>query len=650
MNRKILLSVLIGIAMLQYIGLTNVFANETNYNEPILLDSVVVTGTRTEHLVEDVPSTMELVTSEDIKRMNAKTPLDVLEQTFNIETTGVHGGGVSLRGMNSDHTLVLVNGRRPAGAGGIGEVNGQILRTINAANIERIEILRGPAGALYGANALAGVINIITKRSEEKEITVGTSVGNYGVNTYGSIDFGKMGKDDAWDALVSAQFDRLFAVNQDSEFEKSGGWTESPDGFNGSFSFDIGYKFNLNHELRLQSDISHDDYTKENFVIDYAMGGPNPYESTYTEDYTERTRYSSTLIYSGNVGDHLYSISGQFSEMRDKNPEDNTGRHNYTDVFTEYGFDAQDTWLINDYNTLTVGGEIIHSKIDAKNVSDTDSQTRYAVYAQNEMSLFDDKFLIIPAVRYDYYDTFGNSLTPSIGLVWEFIENHRFKANYGLGFRAPGLLDLYGTQSRGFGDLRPNPDLDPEKSKSFEFRYEGSYKNLSGSIGYFHTDIEDYLDQVFYDSNGNVTTGRPDYAMLQNVDDVTIQGVELDLQLEFLTHFTAKFQYAYTDSMNETKDVRLRDSAKNTYTGELLFDYEPWDFYASVWARYYDQFYTFQDKNIDFYRVNLSMGKTWKDKYTVSLNVNNLFYSNQDYENETYLLPTEVSVGFEMKF
>ncbi len=601
----------------------------------ITLTPVVVTGTRTEELVTDVPATMEVFTQEDIKKVNAKNPRDILERAFNIEVNGVHGGGLSLRGMHDDHVAILVDGRRPAGAGTPGEINGQIMRTLNAANIERVEIVRGPAGALYGSNAIAGVINIITKKSAEREVTIGMTGGNYGTNNYASIDFGKIGK---WDAILSGQFANFYGAQRD--MYATNGWEKPNTGFNVNANANIGYSFNDNHELRLFADISDEYNHKESYGFDPMMGG------TRTKNYVDRLRYSTALVYSGSVDDHSYKFTGSFSQTRDKNREQNTGHSNYTNVYTSYAFEAQDTWFINDYNTLTVGIEVKTDSIDSKSITGTNNQTRFAIYAQNEISLFDDTLRIIPAARFDSYDTYGSSFTPSIGLVWEFIEGHRIKANYGFGFRAPELMDLYGEQQLGFGTALPNPDLKPERSQSFDIRYEGRYKNISGSIGYFQTEIQDYMDFEFIRLPG---PGGPGEAIKNNISKARIRGVEADLSVHFLEHFTATIQYAHNDAMNLTDDKRLINSAKNTYSLSLDYNYKPWDLKASIWGKFYDDFYTFEDKTIDFHKVGFSLSKTWEEKYTLSFNINNILSSYQNAGNETYLSPVEWSLGFEMK-
>ena len=132
----------------------------------VLLNEVVITGTGTEHYLKDAPVQTEVITSKALEQYQARSIDDLLSGlspslTFHDGDMGSH---IQLNGLNNDYILIMINGKRMNG-----DVGGQNdLNQLNPANIERIEIVKGAASSLYGSDAIAGVINIITKRNREK--------------------------------------------------------------------------------------------------------------------------------------------------------------------------------------------------------------------------------------------------------------------------------------------------------------------------------------------------------------------------------------------------------------------------------------------------------------------------------------------------
>ena len=145
----------------------------------VLLNEVVITGTGTEHYLKDAPVQTEVITSKALEQYQARSIDDLLSGlspslTFHDGDMGSH---IQLNGLNNDYILIMINGKRMNG-----DVGGQNdLNQLNPANIERIEIVKGAASSLYGSDAIAGVINIITKRNREKmELTNTSRIGEYG--------------------------------------------------------------------------------------------------------------------------------------------------------------------------------------------------------------------------------------------------------------------------------------------------------------------------------------------------------------------------------------------------------------------------------------------------------------------------------------
>ena len=161
---------------------------------PYALGEVIVTATRTERSATDVPAASEVITREDIARLGAADIYDAIRLAAGVTVFAASNGfyrSISLRGGQSNQTLILINGRRTANEDTATAQNLMSLERINVSHIDRIEIIRGAASAQYGSDALNGVINIITRKSDgAPSVTVGGNTGTEGMNNYYHIDMG----------------------------------------------------------------------------------------------------------------------------------------------------------------------------------------------------------------------------------------------------------------------------------------------------------------------------------------------------------------------------------------------------------------------------------------------------------------------------
>ena len=173
-------------------------------------DEVVVTATRTENDVKKVPASTQVITQEDIKRGGATSVRNALSMYANIfQKSKVRGGGydIIIRGMETKHSLVMVNGRRisnEADANGLG--NAMSLDRININDVEKIEIVRGPSSALYGSEAMGGVLNIITKPSKEQTLLTGLEHTSEDTSHWWHADTGRIGN---FSMTLDARFNKI---------------------------------------------------------------------------------------------------------------------------------------------------------------------------------------------------------------------------------------------------------------------------------------------------------------------------------------------------------------------------------------------------------------------------------------------------------
>lgn len=248
---------------------------------------VVVTATKTAAEVKAVPQAVEVIDSEDIQRMGANDVLTALSlaNNLNLSKAGMTGNAVSLRGMSTNHTLILIDGRRQAAEDTDVTTNVYALERMNVSDIDRIEIVRGPSSALYGSDAMGGVINIITKTPEKAGGTIGAVTSTENTGAYFNFNFGKHGR---WTTSVDGRIDKQRAINRYTYAEGYSSFTGKvnsiTDGYNrymygirNNFHFNAIYDFENTNQNKLRFDI---DYMKENLRSDFA----NTLSQIYTGD------------------------------------------------------------------------------------------------------------------------------------------------------------------------------------------------------------------------------------------------------------------------------------------------------------------------------------------------------------------------------
>ncbi len=644
------LTLLFSLSLLMHAYCENSFAQEYTV-EQYELGEVVVTGSRTQMLIDDSPSAMTVITAEEIRRMGVSNVYDAIVRTASITpATGADRAHIGIRGSSEQEVLFLLNGRNIAAAEdskGRKQRSEWLMQTLNINSVERIEIMRGNASAIYGAEASAGVINIITKQAGESQTTLGAVVSNYGVNTYFSHDFGQIGN---WDAIFNANYSYQFGLRQEpagvNGEDVEGAYIDYPEGPSANFMLDMGYAINDNHELRLFSNIMYTDTYSYNFV---------PQIGTEPESLTRKggtnTRLNAVLSYMGTVGSHDYMLSMGYDylmvdEYDQKAPPFSLIDEYHISLLT---LEARDTWYLNDYNTLTFGGSFKLTDISSEdiqtiwNTQGISNTTEFALYFQDEIALFDDRLLLIPSIRYDYYSTFGGHFSPRLAMTLHLNEYNRFKASVGTSFVPPDTERLYSNTASTQG----NPNLQPEESIGYEFRYEFDYNNLFAAATYFYTDYSQTIDQ--YKVSG--------VRYYRNIGASTHEGIELELSYTFLENFTLTTSYLHSNFTIESTGLPSIGNPENVFTAGLSYFNPEWDFSASVYARIVDDQLVYIDDEdnpqhvvwADYNSVSLSLSKTWLDKYSLTFSVDNLFYTYNAASSE-FLDPTQYTLAFEMRF
>lgn len=633
-------------------------AETTAADTVVQTKDVIVTATKTEAEVQAVPQAVEVITKEDIQRTGANDVLTALSlaNNLNLSRAGMTGNAVSLRGMSTNHTLILVDGKRYAGEDTDVTTNVYALQRLNVSDIDRIEIVRGPSSSLYGSEAMGGVINVITKTPEKAGGTVGVVTGTRNTAEYFNVSSGKHG---CWSVAVDGRFDKQRAMNRyDYSVSSTGAVTDGYDrsmyGMRRTFHGGAVYDFENANKNKLRFDI---DYMNEDLRSDYAdtksasgklYYNKNKHEWYHNEqkgfsveytgktnrnEYQFRTYYNQLEKHSNLVNERAFPSPMMENILGSIYPKADMDYAKYNTWVTE----AKNTMYIGDHHNLTFGGEYrrleyegtrlggsttgLNKKISAK---DVDS---YAGYIEDLWQV-NDKLLLIPSVRLEHNSQFGSEATPKIGATYNINNHWRFKANYGKGYKAPTLSELYMVMNRAMGvatvHVEGNPNLQPEKTYSYDFSIEADKGANFGKLTYFNNKVSNLIDTESTQSDNEY------WSKYINVGKAQINGVELEIGRHLNDRWTIKATHNYLDAVNKITGNRLNNRAQNTTTFQLIYDDHKEDGISAV---LWDQFasrYRYNDEDYTYNTLNFSLNKKWTKDFSTYAGIDNILNKKVD--------------------
>lgn len=555
---------------------------DTTTDEAVRTPDVVVTATRTEISAKNVPNAVEVITSKDIEDIGATDIYSALRLATNIDVSKIGAGHkLMVRGMNAS-ALILVDGKRISNEYATMTRGAFDLDKINLSNVDRIEIVRGSASAQYGADAMSGVINIITKKSVKPSVTVGAATSTDMMNNYYRFDFGKQDK-------LSATLDANFAKYRKRDYLAGSGSTY----YGPRTNYDFSATYDLTDTDKLNLDISY--YKEDSRKYNVMMG------RKLLNNY-DRTSYDYGLTYTGkgDKSDYLFRvyynkyIKEQYKSSKDVNYTKNN--------FDTLGFEAKNTVQVADNHLLTYGSEYRKVNIEGPALSLKDSNSKdnstWAGYIQDEW-MINDKLLLIPAVRYDHDETFGGKVTPKVGATYFLSDDSRIKANWGKGWRAPNILELYMGTDHSDAMIIGNPDLKPEESTTWELGFEAEKNNNWTKLNYFNSD---YKNLISYRAIA------PLQYQFNNVSSAKINGIEFEVGRKFDDNWSLRLMSNWLNTENSVGDA-LQSTSDNISTIELSYDdNNPNGYSAKLWNQWVSN-YHYDDIDYDYNTLNLAINK-----------------------------------------
>ena len=508
--------------------------------EPVALPTVVVTPTRLPTPENEVGSSITVITDEEIQRKQQRTLPDALRDVpgLNVVQNGGPGGltSVFIRGANSNQTKVFIDGidaTDPA----TGTFNFEHILTWD---IERVEVVRGPQGGLYGADAIGGVINIITKR--------GSGPGQFA----GSLEGGTFGTFNQ-NARMSAAAERYNFYFDFAHFHASAtpvtpsdlvlpGRSVQGDSYdNKTFSGRFGANLTDNFDIGVVTRYIDTSllFTGDDFL------GPESLKST-EKDEQLFTRGTAQLVSFDGVLDQTVGFAYTKFNQRDFDPNPPAPTPSFFNGDRRKA-DWQADIKLMPGQILTFRAE--HQRDEITNPVAEITDNAGMVQLQYSIS---DRFFNAVSVRYDSYDTFGAQPTFRIAPTFQIPEtDSRLKGSVGTGFKAPTLADLF--QNFPSFNFFGNPNLKPETSTGYDLGFEQTFLEERVQLGatYFHNDID------------NLITINDTGTSLQNVGEATTYGVESFLTYTPWEPLTLRADYTFLIAMDDITDQELLRQPKH---------------------------------------------------------------------------------------
>ena len=541
-----------------------VFKLEENY---INVSQVVVTGTGTHHRMTKSPIPINVITARDIKNSSATNLEEVLTKlnpSFSFSTNGM-GTTMTLNGVDQDYVLVLINGKKVAGD--------DAYKRVNIDNIKRIEVQNGAASALYGSDAIGGVINVITDEPKNK-IDIAS---NTRVLTHGRVSQG-----------VSAAISQgKLSSYTNYRYEHSGNWKlNSYDsdslltGKMNSIGFhsnmvDQKFVYDINNRLSIYANGGFCDYSTDRPANSMSQDKKKPdvFKPAYTYDIVHMDyRYGAGMKYI--INDNAYVMADFFSD-NGKYEKEYMGndKHEKGETMLDkqkhyYNTNVKGIFKLGSANKLSAGIEYVYEQLESeKTTKHPIDEYMYTIsaYAQDEWKIYKG-LSAVAGIRYLYHRNFKNYATPSVSMMYTY-KGFNVRASYARGFRTPELAQMYTmSESRGNKITIPNADLKPEKNNYYTLNLEYNHSRFSVRATAYYNDLFDMINYRVLSPEEAADRGFGEYSTVQeraNIDRARIKGLNVFTNAYIGAGFSMGLGYSYNDAHNVTDDCPIDKSVKH---------------------------------------------------------------------------------------
>jgi vitamin B12 transporter len=570
--------------------LTSTFATHSfaSTEETIALDEMVVTGTRIPQKIVESLTPVTVIHNEALRAAGQSTLIEVLQSLGHVEISANGGAGqlqsVYIRGTNSTHTLVLLDGMRIQSA----TAGTTALEHIPIDQIERIEILSGPASSLYGSDAIGGVIQIFTKKGyNAPHWNASIGMGSYNTQQ-GSVGISGATTDTDYSFQLSKTHTEGFSATHNTP--NSFSYNPDRDGYiNTSASAQLNHRINQDHRLGL---------------VLFHSDGQTRFDAGPSSDAIDNRQLSALAIYSEHTLSPHWKTRFQLGKNSDAEQIDLYQSQIRTD---QKQFSWMNTFQLGQAGTLIAGAESLAQDISS------DAKTPYTAAHRTTRSLFTGYTAQYAAhhlqlnIRHDQDEQFGGRTTGLAAYGYDFTPKWKGTLSTGTAFKAPTFNDLY---YPGFS----NADLKPEYSHEWEasLRYHDQTHQASATL--FDNRIRDLiaLDSTF---------------VPQNVQSARIKGLELRYTGRFDT-FSPHLALTFQNPENDLADRWLARRARQHLEAGVHTHWKQWELGEEtiLSGKRFDDGTNTADKHLGGYTlVNLTASTPLNKNWRLRARANNIF-------------------------
>lgn len=516
------------------------------------LDDMVVTATRTESKMVDVPVNTTVISAEKIADRHYLDVADALKDVpgANVLDTGVGAGEKKVVLNGDDRVLVLVDGKRVnfdmGAASGRSSYDLKMLPDVSL--IERVEVIKGHGGALYGSDAVGGVVNIITKKMDHSYGKVSMGFGSQQARDAKAIYTVKEGKTGVM--VAASKYKQGYYKYKDVADKTTKRWNKDSDYENEKVSLKIAQELTDTSNLEFEYN-----YTKADGNVPYG------YATTQSDKKTNNFGLKYDWLLKDKDAGYVQLYYNKYKFLSSSTLEEK-----------DKGFEVQQAITAYENNKLVVGASYRNAEAsnDGRNYA-----AKYNEKINNKAIFVSDQWEFTPSwtldtgVRYDKHSTAGSKTTWSAGLNKKFDENSHAYFNWGQVFKAPTLDDLYYNASGMYG----NPNLKAEKGDTWTIGYGTKIADKTSlNVNYFQSKLEDAIKWV---DIGNYESE------VRNIAHQKKNGIEISVNHELNDNWDLEASYTHVRVRNDNNDgngyVRDTSYLPNMYRFGVRYHDDLWN-------------------------------------------------------------------------
>ncbi|MCU0239057.1 MAG: TonB-dependent receptor [Pyrinomonadaceae bacterium] len=635
-------------------------SNQINFKlevTSVKAETTIYSGSRQEELREDLNTKVDVVTRQQIQDSGYETVGEVLKEIPGVITrrgseTGTSSGaeGEQNQGIGSRQSLVLIDGFPVTNARGIKSGNINLDRQ-STARIEQVEVVKGAASALYGSDAIGGVVNLITRDPRKPfEFSASTSGGTFNsLSTNSTVGFKKKGLS----GFISGE------RHKRNDFDLTPTVIDTTGAGFHRYDFFSKIKYQFSNNFYISS------------LADVKIGnsqGRSLGEAGFQRDDVDETNQSYGLTGSWSPNARTVAqVRGYFSRYDEigrytllpssRNP--NEVRQPDENLFERFGrVDASMSYIWGEKMLIQFGGEWTTDRYRGinrlRNNTGERADTKVA-WGQNKLFLTNWATLTV-GLRYDNHSIFGDAYSPKVGLNIRATDRINLRASWGRGFRAPDLGQLYFRffNPTNLYQVFGNPNLSPEHSGSWQVgaEYSSTKKDYRFGVNFFRNDVRNLIEARNFgfvrtqsQANGILASlglNPAEYPIglnrllfvYQNLSNIYTQGVEVDFDIKLPKRFLFSGAYTYLDARDKLNDSYLPERNKHQGIVKLSYDNPELGFRANTRMSFYSSWTTSSITNrglteiinaSPFQTVDVYAAKSLKKGFELYGTVENLF-------------------------